>query len=84
MWCDLRVTNAYGFGRSLQPSYDISNLRLGLKGPNEVWTAEAYVTNLFDKNAIIYTNTANYDRRNTTNEPRVIGIRMSYRWGKGE
>ena len=78
------ASNTNGFGRSLQPSYDISNLRLGVKGPNEVWTAEAYITNMFDKNAIIYTNTANYDHRNTTNEPRVIGLRLSYRWGKGE
>ncbi len=84
MWSDLRITDAHGFGRSLQPSYDISNLRFGVQGPNEAWTAEAYVTNLFDKNAIIYTNTANYDRRNTTNEPRIFGLRVSYRWGKDE
>jgi iron complex outermembrane recepter protein len=84
MWSDLRVTNTNGFGRSLQPSYDISNLRFGVQAPNDRWTAEAYITNLFDKNAIIYTNTANYDHRNTTNEPRIIGLRLSYRWGKGE
>jgi hypothetical protein len=37
-----------------------------------------------DKNAVIYTNTANYDHRQTTNEPRVFGLRLSYRWGKAE
>jgi iron complex outermembrane recepter protein len=84
MWSDLRVTNANGFGRSLQPAYDISNLRLGIQAPNDRWTAEVYATNLFDKNAIIYTNTSNYDHHNTTNLPRVIGLRLSYRWGKGE
>ena len=84
MWSDLRVINANGFGRSLQPSYEISNLRFGIQAPNDRWTAEAYITNLFDKNAIVYTNTANYDHRNTTNQPRVIGLRLSYRWGKGE
>ena len=84
MWSDLRVTNANGFGRSLQPSYEISNLRFGVQGPNERWTAEAYVSNLLDKNAVIYTNTGNYDGRQTTNEPRVFGLRLSYRWGKGE
>ena len=41
-----------------------------------------YVTNLTDKNAIIYTNTGNFDLRYTTNEPRVIGVRLSYRFGK--
>jgi iron complex outermembrane recepter protein len=84
MWSDLRVTNVNGFGRSLQPAYDISNFRFGIQAPNDHWTAEAYITNLFDKNAVIYTNTANYDHRQTTNEPRVIGLRLSYRWGKGE
>ncbi len=84
MWSDLRVVDRHGFGRSLQPAYDISNLRFGVQAPNDRWTAEAYVTNLFDKNAIIYTNTANYDRRNTTNQPMTIGLRLSYRWGKGE
>jgi outer membrane receptor protein involved in Fe transport len=83
MWSDLRVTNPNGFGRSLQPAYNISNLRFGLGAPNDRWTAEAYVTNLFDENAVIYTNTANYDHRETTNEPLVVGLRFSYRWGKG-
>ena len=41
-----------------------------------------YVTNLTDKNAIIYTNTGNYDIRQTTNQPRVIGVRLNYRFGK--
>jgi iron complex outermembrane receptor protein len=83
MWSDLRVTNTNGFGRSLQPAYDISNLRFGLRAPNDRWTVEAYLSNIFDKNAVIYTNTSNYDHRQTTNEPRVIGLRLSYRWGKG-
>ena len=83
MWSDLRVTNTNGFGRSLQPAYSISNLRFGLRAPNDHWTVEAYFTNLFDENAVVYTNTANYDHRQTTNEPLVIGLRFSYRWGKG-
>ena len=84
MWSDLRVTNRHGFGRTLQPAYSISNLRFGVEGPAAKWTVEAYVTNLFDTNAVIYTNTGNYDARQTTNEPRVYGVRVSYRWGKGE
>jgi len=30
------------------------------------------------------TNTGNYNRRQTTNEPRVFELRLSYRWGNGE
>ncbi|HEV7612219.1 MAG TPA: TonB-dependent receptor [Steroidobacteraceae bacterium] len=84
MWSDLRVVDRHGFGRSLQPAYAISTLRVGVQAPSDRWSAEAYVSNLFDKNAVIYTNTANYDHRETTNEPRVIGLRLSYRWGKHE
>ena len=84
MWSDLRVSNPNGFGRSLQPSYSISNLRFGLQAPNDHWAAEAYISNLLNKNAVIFTNTGNYDHRETTNEPRVFGLRLKYRWGKGE
>ena len=46
------------------------------------WLTEFYITNLTDKNAIIYTNTGNFDLRQTTNEPRTFGVRLSYRFGK--
>jgi hypothetical protein len=46
-------------------------VRLGIQAPNDQWTAEAYITNLFDKDAVIFTNSGNYDHRQTTNEPRV-------------
>jgi iron complex outermembrane recepter protein len=84
MWSDLRVVNTNGFGRTLQPAYGISNVRFGLQAPNDHWTAEAYITNLFDKDAVIFTNTGNYDHRQTTNLPRVFGLRLQYRWGKLE
>jgi iron complex outermembrane receptor protein len=71
-----------GLPRILQPSYTLMNLRLGLNPPNERWLAEFYITNLTDKNAIVYSNTGNYDLRETTNEPRVFGIRVNYRFGK--
>jgi outer membrane receptor protein involved in Fe transport len=50
---------------------------------NDHWLAEFYITNLADKNAIVYSNTGNFDLRLTTNEPRVFGVRLSYRFGKG-
>ena len=72
-----------GLPRILQPAYSLMNLRFGLTAPGDKWLAELYVTNLADKNAIIYSNTGNFDLRLTTNEPRVYGLRLSYRWGAG-
>ena len=47
------------------------NLRLGLNPEGQRWLAELYVTNLADKNAIVWSDTGNFDLRETTNEPRV-------------
>jgi iron complex outermembrane receptor protein len=82
MWDDLHVGGSNGFPRLLQPDYSILNLRLGLSPEGGHWLTEFYVTNLTDKNAIIYTNTGNFDLRETTNEPRVFGVRLNYRFGK--
>jgi outer membrane receptor protein involved in Fe transport len=41
-----------------------------------------YITNLANKNAVIYTNEGNFDLRQKVNEPRVFGVRLSYRFGK--
>ncbi len=82
MWNDLHVAGSNGFPRILQPEYSIMNVRFGLNPAGGHWLAELYVTNLADKNAIIYSNTGNYDLRQTTNEPRVYGLRLNYRWGK--
>jgi iron complex outermembrane receptor protein len=82
MWDDLHVVGSNGFPRMLQPAYTLMNLRFGLNPAGGHWLAEIYVTNLTDKNAIIYTNTGNFDLRQTTNEPRVYGLRVNYRFGK--
>jgi outer membrane receptor protein involved in Fe transport len=82
MWNDLHVEGSNGIPRILQPSYTIANLRLGLIPVGAHWLTELYVTNLFDKNAIVFSNTGNFDLRQTTNEPRVFGVRMNYRFGK--
>lgn len=83
MWSDLRAVSnpALGKGgdaRVLQPEYNISNVRFGVERAS--WTLEAYVSNLWNTNAVILVNTANYDNRQTTNEPRVFGLRASYKW----
>jgi iron complex outermembrane receptor protein len=82
MWDDLHVQGSHGFPRILQPDYSILNFRLGLNPVGGRWLAELYVTNLTDKNAIVFSNTGNFDLRQTTNEPRVLGMRLNYRFGK--
>ncbi|HTV96537.1 MAG TPA: TonB-dependent receptor [Steroidobacteraceae bacterium] len=82
MWNDLQANGYNGLPRVLQPGYTIMNLRFGLTETEQHWLAELYCTNLTDKNAVIYTNEGNYDLRYTRNEPRVVGLRFSYRWGK--
>ena len=82
MWNDLHVEGSNGFPRMLQPEYTLFNVRFGVNSESGHWLTELYCTHLTDKNAIIYTNTGNFDLRQTTNEPRVIGLRLSYRFGK--
>ncbi len=82
MWDDLHIAGSNGFPRMLQPDYSIMNLRFGMNPAGREWLAEFYITNLANKNAIVYTNTGNFDLRETTNEPRVFGLRLSYRFGK--
>jgi iron complex outermembrane recepter protein len=83
MWNGLNPEDVNsGLPRILQPDYTISNLRFGLNPEGGAWLAEFYITNLTDKNAIIYSNSGNFDLRETTNEPRVFGMRLNYRFGK--
>jgi iron complex outermembrane recepter protein len=82
MWDDLHVEGSNGFPRILQPNYSIISLRLGLNPKGGHWLTEFYITNLTDKNAIVWTDTGNFDLRQTTNEPRVFGLRLNYRFGK--
>lgn len=84
MWNDLQVAGSNGLPRVLQPGYSIMNLRFGLNQTESQWTTELYITNLTNKNAVIYTNEGNYDLRQTRNEPRVFGARLSYRWGRAK
>ncbi|HEX5207830.1 MAG TPA: TonB-dependent receptor [Steroidobacteraceae bacterium] len=83
-WSDLRALanpalgSRSGSARVIEPEYNISDVRVGVQSPDGAWTLEGYVTNLWNTNAIILVNTGNYDRRETTNEPRVIGMHVSY------
>jgi outer membrane receptor protein involved in Fe transport len=77
MWNDLREDT-----RTLQPAYTICNVRAGIGSPVGGWTAEAYVTNVANKRAIIFANYTGYSHPDIPTEPRVFGLRLSYRWGK--
>ena len=81
MWNDLQANGSNGLPRVLQPGYSIMNLRLGFNQVDAHWLAELFITNLTNKNAVIFTNEANFDLRQTVNEPRVFGVRVSYRFG---
>lgn len=80
MWNDLHASGSNGLPRVLQPQYSVGNLRLGLQPEDGRWLTELYVTNITNKNAIVYTNTGNFDLRQTMNEPRVLGLRLSYKF----
>ena len=82
MFNNLQASGSNGLPYVLQPGYSIMNLRFGLTRPDQGWTTELYITNLTNKNAVIYTNEGNFDLRQTVNEPRVFGARLTYRFGK--
>jgi iron complex outermembrane recepter protein len=81
---DLQASGTNGLPYVLQPGYSIMNVRFGLTRADQGWTTELYITNLANKNAVIYTNEGNFDLRQTVNEPRVFGARITYRFGKAQ
>ena len=83
MWNNFNPDSPYtGLPRILQPGFTLMNLRFGLNPDSGRWLAELYIDNLTDKNAIVFSNTGNYDLRLTTNQPRTYGLRLNYRFGK--
>jgi outer membrane receptor protein involved in Fe transport len=77
MWNDLRIDT-----RTLQPAYTIGNLRFGLSEPKGRWRAEAYVSNLWNTRAVVFANYSSYSHPQIPTQPRVFGLRLSYRIGK--
>ncbi len=81
MWNDLRLDQ-----RILQPAYSISNLRFGVSRSDGTWQAEAYITNLWNSNAVLFANTTGYDSWPGVSNPvvavppRTYGLRLTYRW----
>jgi outer membrane receptor protein involved in Fe transport len=71
----------------LQPAYSISNLRFGVGRSDGAWRAEAYITNLWNSNAVLFANATGYDSWPGVSNPvvavppRTFGLRLTYRWG---
>jgi hypothetical protein len=59
-----------------QESYSIVNVAGGFT--KDQWGVELFVNNLFDENAQLNINAADWTPSVTTNRPRTIGLRFSY------
>jgi outer membrane receptor protein involved in Fe transport len=86
-----RVTNSYvgsstdiSYTYTKLPAYDIVNLRTGLVG--SAWSGYLFVNNVTDTRAALSVNTTAFSWvipslvRVATNQPRTIGIDVSYRF----
>jgi len=85
MWSSLNLAGVAAIGlpeRYLQPAYTLGTFRFGLGSKNDAWSVEGYLNNVADTHAVIYINTGNFDKRETTNPPRMFGVRIKYRFGK--
>jgi outer membrane receptor protein involved in Fe transport len=70
--------------RGPQPSYSLSNLKLGASWGH--WSSDLYADNVFDKRAVLFINRSDYDffqgdpyGRETIARPLYVGITLSYR-----
>jgi outer membrane receptor protein involved in Fe transport len=65
---------------TLQPSYEISDFKIGLEA--EDWEVYAYVDNLSDERAILFDQQSAPPGTITINTPRTWGIGFTKRWGR--
>ena len=47
----------------------------------DAWSAEFYGQNLTDARAQLFISSASFQTLTTTNRPRVLGVRFSYKFG---
>lgn len=64
--------------RVKQDSYAIGDIAAGLTRGN--WSAELYINNIWDERADLFINNQDNLDRITTNRPRTIGVRATYRF----
>lgn len=67
---------------SYQPSYALTNLRLGLRRNDRRWEAEVWARNLFDEDYVtaVYAQLAAGDYGVLTGDPRSLGLTLRTRW----
>lgn len=67
---------------SYQPSYALTNLRLGLRRADRRWEAELWARNLFDEDYItaVYAQLGAGDYGVLTGDPRSLGVTLRTRW----
>ncbi|CAI9004274.1 TonB-dependent receptor [Pseudomonas brassicacearum] len=67
---------------SYQPSYGLTNLRLGLRSQDRAWEVEGWVRNLFDRNYItaVYSLLGTGDYGVITGSERTIGTTVRLRY----
>lgn len=67
---------------SYQPSYALTNLRLGLRRSDRRWEAELWARNLFDEDYItaVYARLGAGDYGVLTGDPRSVGMTLRTRW----
>lgn len=67
---------------SYQPSYGLTNLRLGLRRQDGGWEVESWVRNLFDRHSIsgVYSLLGSGDYGVLPGNPRMIGITFRLRY----
>lgn len=77
-------SNDISFTRTSLPPYHLTALRVGVH--SDIWAVTAFMNNIFDKRAMLSTNTTAFDwvipslTRVATNQPRTIGLEADYRF----
>ncbi|WP_252272768.1 TonB-dependent receptor [Pseudomonas subflava] len=71
-----------GGAGSYQPTYTLTNLRLGLRQADRRWEAELWARNLFDEGYItaVYAQLGAGDYGVLTGDPRSVGMTLRTRW----
>jgi outer membrane receptor protein involved in Fe transport len=77
-------SNDISFTQTSLPAYHLTALRAGIH--SEIWSVTAFMNNIFDKRAMLSTNTTAFDwvipslTRVATNQPRTVGLEADYRF----
>jgi outer membrane receptor protein involved in Fe transport len=77
-------SNDISFTQTTLPAYHLTALRAGVH--SDIWSVTAFMNNIFDKRAMLSTNTTAFDwvipslTRVATNQPRTVGIEADYRF----